>query len=276
MKNSLTTSLIAALVLGATAFAAEDYAFVYRGRITSESGNTAIPSEIQVKYSLYKGEYDKTPVWTQTKTEKPSAEGAFQSILSGDGLQAAFLDNGAHYLGVTLGNAPEQTPRQEVLSAPLADYAERVSAAPHSANFVEANVRELVANTVNVDTLNITNSIDFCGTGSFTVSKVQMGSLRSHVKILKPENGHVEVFGQSSVGPISHAKGQQHKGELPMGFVTLVASKDPSNNQEAKWGKSHVVYIPMIITIPMNKNYLDLPSDADADGKIYCTPYSGN
>lgn len=177
---------------------------------------------------------------------------------------------------MTLGNAPEQTPRQEVLSAPLADYAERVSAAPHSANFVEANVRELIADTVNVDTLDVTNSINFCGVGGLAISKLEIDDHNSHLKILKPANGTVDVFGQSSVGPISHAKGQQHKGELPMGFVTLVASKDPSNNQEAKWGKSRVVYIPMIITIPMNKNYLDLPSDADADGKIYCTPYSGN
>ena len=275
MKKSLVASVIATLALATAALAAEDYAFVYRGRITSESGNTAIPSEIQVKYALYKGEYDTTPVWTQTKTEKPSAEGAFQSILSGDGLQAAFLYSGAHYLGVTLGNAPEQTPRQEVLSAPLADYAERVGKPSHSAKFVEANVRELVANTVNVDTLNITNSIDFCGQGDFTISKVQMGSLRSNMKILKPEHGTVDVFGQSSVGPIGHAKGQQHKGELPMGFVTLVAAKDPSNNKDAKWDHSKVL-IPMIITIPMNKNYLDLPSNIDADGTIYCTPYSGN
>ena len=275
MKRNLASSVIAALALGASALAAEDFAFVYRGRITSESGNTAIPSEIQVKYALYKGEYDRTPVWTQTKTEKPSADGAFQSILSGNNLQAAFLDNGAHYLGVTLGDAPEQTPRQEVLSSPLAKYAERVSVAPHSASFVEANVRELVANTVNVDSLNITNSLDFCGTGDFAISKLQMGSLRSHVKILKPENGHVEVFGQSSVGPINHTKGQQHKGELPMGFVTLVATKDPSNNQDAKWDNSNIK-IPMIITVPMNKNYLDLPECADADGTIYCTPYSGN
>lgn len=275
MKRNLASSVIAALALGASALAAEDFAFVYRGRITSESGNTAIPSEIQVKYSLYKGEYDRTPVWTQTKTEKPSSDGAFQSILSGDGLQAAFLDSSAHYLGVTLGSAPEQTPRQEVLSAPLASHAERVNEISLPAKFVEAKVRELVANTVNVDTLNITNSIDFCGQGDFAISKLQMGSLRSHVKILKPEHGTVDVFGQSSVGPISHTKGQQHKGELPMGFVTLVASKDPSNNQDAKWGKSNVK-IPTIITIPMNKNYLDLPSDIDADGTIYCTPYSGN
>lgn len=64
MKNSFAVSVIAALALGTSALAADDFAFVYRGRITSESGNTPIPAEIQVRYALYKGEYDKTPVWT--------------------------------------------------------------------------------------------------------------------------------------------------------------------------------------------------------------------
>ncbi|MBQ5476524.1 MAG: hypothetical protein IIT64_01835, partial [Bacteroidaceae bacterium] len=35
--------------------------------------------------------------------ERPSADGAFQSILSGGGLQAAFIDEKARFLGVTLG-----------------------------------------------------------------------------------------------------------------------------------------------------------------------------
>jgi hypothetical protein len=39
---------------------------VYRGRITAQSGS--IPSELRVKYALYKTENGAAPVWTQEKT----------------------------------------------------------------------------------------------------------------------------------------------------------------------------------------------------------------
>ena len=87
MKKAFVVIAVSAGLLAASA--TEDFAFVYRGRITAQSGS--IPSELRVKYALYKTENGAAPVWTQEKTERPSADGAFQSILSGGGLQAAFI-----------------------------------------------------------------------------------------------------------------------------------------------------------------------------------------
>ena len=263
MKKAFVVIAVSAGLLAASA--TEDFAFVYRGRITAQSGS--IPSELRVKYALYKTENGAAPVWTQEKTERPSADGAFQSILSGGGLQAAFIDEKARFLGVTLGEGGrEQYPRQEVLASPLAFFAERVAEAPAGATFKDARVESANVETFSVGTLDVTNRLDLGGTGSISLSRA-VARNGATLKIRKPQMGHVILFGATSEYP----RGTVFP-KTPHGFYTYVSRtpvvKDHSTNT-----------VPFVVTFPHHNSVLSLPSGIGASfdgGDVFGTLYSGN
>lgn len=186
--------LIIAAVAGAAlpAAAGEDFALTYRGRITAQH---EIPAELEVTYSLYVGEDDARPAWSQTKTEHPAANGAFQSVLSGAGLQAAFEDDKARFLGIRLGgtNAVEQHPRQEIIATPLAGFADAVEMASSSPEFVNAKVERLEAATLSVGTLVVTNLLALPYQGSVRMEGVALDD-GARLTIQKPSHGAVQLF----------------------------------------------------------------------------------
>ena len=205
MKVFCKLSFVAAAMLSAfPAIAQEDFAFTYRGRITAQQ---ELPEELVVTYSLYTGENDDSPVWTQTKTERPAANGAFQSVISGDGLQSAFENQNARFLGLRLGtNAVEQYPRQEILAVPLAGYAATVEMAPFSPNFGHAKVECLEATTLSVGDLAVTNHLAFANGGNLTLENVEVGS-GGRLAVKKPANGAVQLFGEAPLAYTNATEG---------------------------------------------------------------------
>ena len=238
MKKSFdfTAAVLAAVLavaMGATlpAFADEDFAFVYRGRITAQSG--VMPEELQVRYALYRGENDATPVWSQTKMEHPSTNGVFQSVLSGNGLQTAFADKKARFLGVTLGtNGTERTPRQEIIAAPLAEFSDTAADAPADPVFVNAAVGRMQGMSMGISSLSVTNRLSLPSTAKFSLQRVAPdanGAAHPRIVIQKPQKGHVSLFASAPLRHVISEAGDIPEGtELPFptghgGFVVAIS-----------------------------------------------------
>lgn len=201
--------MVVAACAALPAAADEDFALTYRGRITAQQ---EMPSELEVTYSLYVREEDDdaSHVWRQTKTERPAANGAFQSVLSGDGLQAAFEDRKARFLGIRLGgtNAPEQYPRQEILAVPLAEYADSADGLPDSPVFVNATVGTLAAETLTASSLTVTNLLTVSGGNSLRLGNMAPGD-GAKLSVRKPANGSVRLFaGEPRTTEIPRSDGQ--------------------------------------------------------------------
>lgn len=271
MKRLAAFSL-AALAAALPALAVEEFAFVYRGRITAQSGT--VPEELEVRYALYRGENDQTAVWSQTKVERPGANGVFQSVLSGDGLKAAFLDAKARYLGVTLGtNGVERTPRQEVVAAPLAAYAERVAEAPSGTRFVEASAKAVRAGTLSAGSLAVTEALDLGGRADLSFGTVSTGAGAS-IKVAKPLDGHVALFGRTAVAAIEGDRdllALVPQPSRPGGFATYVPRTPVLRDRST-------CEVPFAVTFPIpDGRRWQLPPGVVADsGTLFFTYYSGN
>lgn len=258
------------LLAGAAACAvlpavAEDFAFTYRGRITARG---TLPAELSVTYSLYEEENASTPVWTQTKTEFPAANGAFQSVLSGDGLQAAFEDQKARFLGLRLGgpDAPEQFPRQEILAIPLAGCADVVEGAPAAnAAFVNAEVGSLAADTFTAGSLVVTNHLAVSG-GSLSLPRVEIGE-GAKLTIRKEWNSSVVLFG----GPPMTATFDENRiiyqdtelfgGASTRGGLLVLTTTDPD-----MWGED---YTAQCVTVPVGPGVVKMPVNFQGPAAVY-------
>lgn len=193
MKDIFRLVILAAAACATLPAAAEeDFAFTYRGRITAPD---ALPEALDVTYSLYRSDDDTVPVWTQTKTERPSASGVFQSVLEGDGLQAAFEEQEARFLGIRLGgtNAVEQFPRQQILATPLADFADVVERASASPSFEDAAVGTLSAGMLSAGTLTVTDTLTLSDGVNLTLADVTVGE-NTTLTVKEPTNGTVSLF----------------------------------------------------------------------------------
>lgn len=193
MKDICSLLFLAVAACAALPAAAdEDFAFTYRAHITAPG---TLPEELDVTYSLYRNDDDTVPVWTQTKTEHPSASGVFQSVLEGDGLQAAFEEQEARFLGIRLGgtNAVEQFPRQEILANPLADFADVVLQASASPTFGDVTVGTLAAETLSSGTLSVTDTLTLSDGVVLTLEGVTVGENKT-LTVKEPSNGTVTLF----------------------------------------------------------------------------------
>lgn len=193
-RNILIATAVCAACAALPAEADEDFALTYRGRITAQR---EMPPELEVTYSLYVGEEDDDAsyVWRQTKTEHPAANGAFQSVLSGDGLQAAFKDRKARFLGIQLGtNRVEQYPRQEILAVPLAEYADTADRLPDSPEFSQASVGTLGAETLTAASMTVTNLLTLPSGSSLRLETVSPSD-GTRLSVRKASKGSVRLFG---------------------------------------------------------------------------------
>lgn len=258
MKDFCRLSFIlAALAAALPAVAEEDFAFTYRGRITAQQ---EMPEELEVTYSLYLGEDSAAPVWSQTKTERPAANGAFQSVLSGDGLQSAFQDQKARFLGLRLGgpDAPEQYPRQEIIATPLAGYADAVEMASFSPNFVNAKVENLESTSLSAGDLTVTNLLFLANGGSMTLAQVE-GGATGRISVQKPSNGSVQIFDAAPLACTVDTEGiipggtLLFDGRMTKGGLLVMSTAD--------YGKWNAEYSAACVTVPLSPGYIALPVD---------------
>lgn len=96
----------------------------YQGRLTDGAGNP-ITGERQMIFRLYGQATAGTALWSESVSVSVN-NGVFDVLL---GIPATFFDGSNRYLGVTVGNDTEITPRRQVVSVPYAYWAEEAASA---------------------------------------------------------------------------------------------------------------------------------------------------
>jgi len=94
----------------------------YQGLLTDATG-TRVNGSVNITFSLYTVQTSGTPIWTETHTGVNVNKGAFNVNLgSATPFPAGTFDTPV-FLGITVGNDPEMTPRILIGSSPFALHA---------------------------------------------------------------------------------------------------------------------------------------------------------
>lgn len=115
-------ALLAAAFAPARVQAAVPQTLTQQGRLLNTDG-TPVAGPVRMIFNLYDSSSSTTPLWTETQSNVmlDSNSGAFSVQLGSVTLFPSGLWNGAtRYLGVTVGNDPEMTPREQLTSVPYA------------------------------------------------------------------------------------------------------------------------------------------------------------
>lgn len=137
--NILKMTVVCAFALAASMSGAEGVEIVYHGRVATVVG-AGYGGTFDMTFRIYDEEGAETPMWTMTAPITTDADGDFQAVFSdsaegivheGDGavhtIQDLVADGRANYLGITIANGREITPRQPILPQPLAMNANSAS-----------------------------------------------------------------------------------------------------------------------------------------------------
>jgi len=94
----------------------------YQGRLTDASGNLLDGAGYSITFNLYSAASGGTALWTETHPNVTVTKGYFSVLLGSiKPLELAlFTENPELYLGVTVANDPEMTPRHRLVSVPYA------------------------------------------------------------------------------------------------------------------------------------------------------------
>ena len=128
---------VGAVLAGAMAMASTPASFAYQGVLRDDVGKTIGGSSAKITFRLYNdptAEDEDSVRWVQTQTVSLDTNGLFNAELgdSTNGLAAVIAESeaagNALYIGLTVdGSAGEIRPRQKLIAAPLAAFAQDVS-----------------------------------------------------------------------------------------------------------------------------------------------------
>ncbi|MGB0648448.1 MAG: hypothetical protein ACPGQS_14785, partial [Bradymonadia bacterium] len=93
----------------------------YQGELSGQNGT--ISASFDMHFALYVEETSETPVWTETQTAVAVVDGNFTVVLGQDSSLAELGQYDVLYLGITVGDSSEMTPRMKVGSAIRAQWA---------------------------------------------------------------------------------------------------------------------------------------------------------
>lgn len=191
------------LLVASSASAAVPQTLTQQGRLLNSDG-TPVTSPVRMIFSLYASSSATTPLWTETQSNVMLDNGAFSVQLGGVTAFPASLWNGATlYLGVTVGNDPEMTPREQITSVPYAlmcAQADHATAADSATNATNATNATTATNASTAAALNCS--------GCVTPAMIQAGSLHPVLSITAqnatsktiPTGGHDYVCAGCSSG----------------------------------------------------------------------------
>lgn len=117
----LSVFSLSALVAASTSFSQIPDRINYQGRLT-DAGGSPINTTVAITFALYTVQSGGTNIWSETHSSVEVVNGIFEVELGsqgGPGVPADQFDVPL-YLGVTVGNDSEMTPRQPLLPAPYA------------------------------------------------------------------------------------------------------------------------------------------------------------
>lgn len=127
---------VGAVLAGAMAMASTPASFAYQGVLRNDVGQVIGGSSAKITFRLYNdptAEDEDSVRWVQTQTVSLDTNGLFNAELSDptNGLAAVIAkseaDGNALYIGLTVdGSAGEIRPRQKLIAAPLAAFAQDV------------------------------------------------------------------------------------------------------------------------------------------------------
>ena len=126
---------VGAVLAGAMAMASTPASFAYQGVLRDDVGKAIGGSSAKITFRLYNDPTAEDSVlWVQTQTVSLDTNGLFNAELgdSTNGLAAVIAESEADgkslYIGLTVdGSAGEIRPRQKLIAAPLAAFAQNVS-----------------------------------------------------------------------------------------------------------------------------------------------------
>ncbi|MEZ5357332.1 MAG: hypothetical protein R3F48_00785 [Candidatus Zixiibacteriota bacterium] len=118
-----TITIFAILCISCIGFLSAEIAplLQYQGRLTDANGAPLADGTYSVTFGIYASSGAPSPIWTSGAQEVAVAGGLFTYILGSNvSLPSNIFDNQTRYLGITIGNDVELTPRTQFTASPYA------------------------------------------------------------------------------------------------------------------------------------------------------------
>lgn len=176
----------------------------YQGRL-SDAGGNPITGERDMSFRLYAEASGGSALWNESLTVSVN-NGVFDVLL---GIPATHFDGSNRYLGVTVGNDSEMTPRRQVVSVPYSYWAEEAASAD------------------NADTLDGKHANDFAAT-SHAHNTLDAADGEPAEVVLVDSEGNVEVNGPLNLQghPISNIGSPNDNSDVATkGYVDAAGKK---------------------------------------------------
>ena len=189
MRMKFIGAMALALLLSAPFAGRADVSFAYQGRLLDEKGNVLANNNLNhsIKFSLYDQATGGEALWTCTRDVLLSAnDGQFSVELSGNSVSGGTLGalfaanvNKTLYIGLTVGNEAEISPRQKIMTVPKALRAADCMAAKGNISVAGVSSAKVatISQAVSAGTLSTPGQLKCTSlaAGSLTVPNVVVG-----------------------------------------------------------------------------------------------------
>jgi len=92
-----------------------------QGMLRDEGSGQPITDPVNLRFNIYNQSSGGSPIWTEViNNVDPDDDGFFNEILGENASLPEFVERKRYYLGITVGNDSEMTPRQRLVSVPFA------------------------------------------------------------------------------------------------------------------------------------------------------------
>jgi len=119
-RTMLLFACVAGVLVPARALAGVPLTLTQQGRLLNTDG-TPVAGPVRMIFAIYDSSSATTPLWTETQSNVMLDTGAFSVQLgSVTAFPGTLWDGTPRYLGVTVGNDAEMTPREQITSVPYA------------------------------------------------------------------------------------------------------------------------------------------------------------
>ena len=150
----------------------------YQGKLSDQDGNP-VSGERDLTFAIYEAESGGTPLWSESQTVTVN-EGVFNTLLGSVNPipDTLFQGNTDRYLGITIGEDAELTPRLRISSVPYAmrtarsdsaEFAGTSMFAEEAATAVHSDTAEFVRNVAAVDSVEFAHAAAVSDTAQFAL-----------------------------------------------------------------------------------------------------------
>lgn len=225
LKNLIIAVCLCLLVVSA-ALANVPQMINYQGKITTPQGGL-INATVSMIFSIYDDSTDGTALWTETHDSVKVEKGIFSVLLgSVNEIPDSVFDGNVRYLGVTVGEDSEMTPRKAIVSVGYAYKAEYADTADYAQ--VAVSDGDWTPDTSGINIYRLTGNVGIGTTSPTTYGKLTIANPGAYSGIVFTDTGYTSD--PSGLMKLALINGNSYIAQYPAGGGSTINEISSNGN----------------------------------------------